>query len=108
MAELQKKSSIMSLLRQAGLSELACQFAQFIQRQDKTGDPLIILTAGLLSDAVSQGHVCLNLNRVGEQGSELDTVLPETVSDWMGRLEQSHLIGKPGDMRPSVSISLLA
>jgi len=102
MAELQKKSSIMSLLRQAGLSELACQFAQFIQRQDKTGDPLIILTAGLLSDAVSQGHVCLNLNRVGEQGSELDTVLPETVSDWMGRLEQSHLIGKPGDMRPMV------
>jgi exodeoxyribonuclease V alpha subunit len=102
MAELQKKVSIMPLLRQAGLSELACQFAQFIQRQDKTGDPLIVLTAGLLSDAVSQGHVCLNLNQVGEQGSELDTVLPETVSDWMGRLEQSHLISKPGEISPMV------
>jgi exodeoxyribonuclease V alpha subunit len=102
MAELQNKSSIMSLLRQAGLSELACQFAQFIQRQDRTADPLIVLTAGLLSDAVSQAHVCLNLNQVGEQGSELDAVLPETVDDWMSRLEQSHLVGKPGEISPMV------
>jgi len=102
MVELQKKASIMPLLRQAGLSELACQFAQFVARQDKTGDSLIVLTAGLLSDAVSQGHVCLNLNQVGEQGPELDFILPETVADWMQRLEQSHLLGKPGEISPMV------
>ncbi len=102
MVELQKKSSIMPLLRQTGLSELACQFAQFVARQDKTGDSLIVLTAGLLSDAVSQGHVCLSLNQVGEQGSELDSILPETVADWMQRLEQSHLVGKPGEISPMV------
>lgn len=102
MTELQKKTSIVPLLRQAGLSELACQFALFVERQDKTGDNLMVLTAALLSDAVSQGHVSLDLQQVGEQGSELDSVLPETVSDWIVRLKASHLIGEPAEMKPMI------
>lgn len=102
MVELQNKASSVSLLRQAGLNELACQFALFVERQDTTGDSLIVLTAGLLSDAVSRGLVSLDLHQVGAYGSELDNVLPETVSDWIVRLRQSHLFGEPGEIKPMV------
>ena len=93
MAELSKQVSLVTQLRQSGFSELACQFTQFVERQDKTGDELIVLSAALLSDAVSQGAVALNLSQVGAYGSELDAFLHETVADWIARLRQSHLVG---------------
>jgi exodeoxyribonuclease V alpha subunit len=102
MAESVNTQSILSLLRQSAFSELACQFAKFVQRQDKTGDGLIVLTAALLSEAVSQGHVCLNLAQVGEQGSGLDEVLPQSVAAWIERLRESHLVGQAGDFTPLV------
>jgi len=102
MAEYVKQHSILSLLRQEAYSELACQFAKFVQRQDKTEDGLIVLTAALLSEAVSQGHVCLNLAQVGERGSGLDEVLPQSVAGWIERLRQSHLVGQPGEFTPLV------
>ncbi|MFW5451736.1 MAG: hypothetical protein ACKE9I_09065, partial [Methylophagaceae bacterium] len=67
-------SELLFSLRQAGLSELACQFAKFIQRLDKTGDDVIAQSAALLSEAVSQGHVCLNLAQVSDHAL---TDLPE-------------------------------
>ena len=102
MAELSKQVSLVTQLRQSGFSELACQFTQFVERQDKTGDELIVLSAALLSDAVSQGAVALNLSQVGAYGSELDAFLPETVADWIARLRQSHLVGEPDEMAPMI------
>lgn len=102
MTESVKKYSILSLLRQSDFSELSCQFAKFVQRQDKTDDGLIVLTAALLSEAVSQGHVCLNLSRVGEQGTSLDDLLPSNMATWIERLRESHLVGQAGEFTPLV------
>ncbi len=102
MTKVIKEQSVLSLLRQAGYSELAYQFAKYIQRQDNNSDPLIVLTAALLSEAVSKGHVCLNLARVGELGIGLDEVLPESVALWVTKLRKSHLVGKAGDFTPLV------
>ena len=43
-----------NLLRQQGFSELACQFATYIGRQQTPENPLISLTAGLLSEAMAK------------------------------------------------------
>jgi exodeoxyribonuclease V alpha subunit len=102
MSEVITKSSVLSLLRQAGYSELAYQFASFIQRKDNRDDELIVFTAALLSEAVSQGHVCLNLAGVGEQGNALDKLLPQRVDDWIKHLRQSHLIGHVNDLAPMI------
>ncbi len=102
MTEVERKAVIVLWLRQAAFSELACQFAKFIERQDKNGDDLLVLTAALLSEAVSQGHVCLNLAQVGQLGNDLDDVLPQHVDEWVTRLRQSHLIGQPGELTPLV------
>ena len=102
MAELKSKLPTMALLRQAGLSELAYQFAQYVERQATTGDSLIVLSAALLSEAMSQGQVYLDLHRIGIQNPVLTQHLPETVSDWLERLKQSHMVGSEGEMKPMV------
>ena len=85
-------------LRQAGFSELACQFSRFIARLDSSNDDLIATTAALVSDAVSQGHVCLNLQQV--QGHEL-LDYPDTAG-WQQRLRQSSVVGQEGDYAPLI------
>lgn len=102
MTKVIKEQSILSLLRQADYSELAYQFAKYIERQDNNSDALIVLTAALLSEAVSKGHVCLNLVRVGELGMGLDEILPDSVALWVTKLRESHLVGKAGDLTPLV------
>ena len=95
-------SSVISVLRQAGISELACQFAMYIERVDKTDDQLISLTAALLSEAVSQGHVCLNLNNFAAINEDLKPLLPEQLNDWLARLKNSNVVGQAGEYRPMI------
>lgn len=92
----------MKLLRQAGMSELAYQFAKFIARLDKKDDPLIAVSAALLSEANSQGHVCLNLALAlaNEKYTILD--LPDNSADWIQRLKQSNVVGAAGEFTPLI------
>jgi exodeoxyribonuclease V alpha subunit len=95
-------SNVISVLRQAGMSELACQFAMYIERVDKTGEQLIPLTAALLSEAVSQGHVCLNLNTISAFDDALTPLLPGQLNDWVERLKNSNVVGEAGEYRPMI------
>ena len=84
-------------LRQAGFSELSCQFAQFINRLNKNDDQLVAITAGLVSEAIAQGHVCLNLEQTTIEGLDLPPI-----SEWVQRLKQSSVIGEEGDYTPLI------
>lgn len=89
-------------LRQHGFSELACQFAAFISRKETGQNALISLTAGLLTEAVAQGHVCLNLWQLPECASPLKAFLPDDPETWAAELQAAKTIGKPGDYTPMV------
>ncbi|AFJ02287.1 Exodeoxyribonuclease V alpha chain [Methylophaga frappieri] len=92
----------LSLLRQCGFSEIACQFADFIERKTQ-GEPLTTsLTAGLLTEAVSQGHVCLNLHQVPAVTKGVSDYLPEQVATWTEILKTSRVVGEPGEYRPLI------
>lgn len=95
-------SDFVSKLRSAGMSELACQFSQFIQRLDNSGDNVIAITAALVSEANSQGHVCLNLALAVNNESLLPLALPAKLSDWIRRLKQSHVVGESGVSAPLI------
>ncbi len=90
-----------NLLRQQGFSELACQFASYISRQQPTENLLLTLTAGLLSEAVSDGHVCLNL--AGEQSWPADIIehLPDSKT-WQQQLSDTVVVGQPGEFKPLI------
>ncbi|MEX1201349.1 MAG: exodeoxyribonuclease V subunit alpha [Methylophaga sp.] len=90
-----------NLLRQQGFSELACQFTGFISRQQTPENPLISLTAGLLSEAVSDGHVCLNVAAVQSWPPEIMQQLPDTAS-WQQQLIDSEVVGQPGEFTPLI------
>jgi exodeoxyribonuclease V alpha subunit len=95
-------SNVMKALRQAGFSELACQFARYIERVDTTNDELVALTAGLLTEAVLQGHVCLNLSQMNSLFHSVRHLLPDEFSQWQSRLKQSNVVGTGGEYRPLI------
>jgi len=92
----------LNLLRQQGFSELACQFARFIDRKEDGNNSLVGLTAGLLTEAMAQGHVCLNLAKLPESAYHLNDVLPTNVIDWKNQLMAAKSVGKPGDYKPLI------
>ncbi len=92
------------VLREAGYSELACQFAGYIARQQQTEDPLVTLTAGLLSEVVSDGHVCLNLHETSSIAPMIASLTPET-SQWLKQLQRSDVVGTEGEFKPLVLTS---
>jgi exodeoxyribonuclease V alpha subunit len=95
-------SNMKALLRQAGMSELACQFAAYIERVDDSDDQLIALIAGLLSEAVSQGHVCVNLNNIADINDDLKALIPAQPGECIERLKRSNVVGEAGDYRPMI------
>lgn len=97
-----KVSNVMKALRHAGFSELACQFARYIERVETTNDELVALTAGLLTEAVSQGHVCLNLSQMNSLFHNVRHLLPDDFTQWQSRLKQSNVVGTDGEYRPLI------
>ncbi|MDO8826121.1 exodeoxyribonuclease V subunit alpha [Methylophaga sp.] len=91
----------LKLLRETGFSELAYQFAAYIGRQQQTEDPLVTLTAGLLSETISEGHVCLNLNDFNSLNPLVQDALPGAFQ-WLKQLQNSEVVGKPGEFKPLV------
>lgn len=92
----------LNLLRQQGFSELACQFAAYIDRKEDGQHPLISLTAGLLTEAMAQGHVCLNLHHLPDTIQPLTELLPDSVDIWLSQLKQGKCVGQPGDYKPLI------
>jgi exodeoxyribonuclease V alpha subunit len=92
----------LNLLRQHGFSELACQFAAFIDRKEQGGQPLISLTAGLLTEAMAQGHVCLNLTHLPDTLQPMADLLPDSIEQWQSALKAGKSVGEPGDYKPLI------
>lgn len=92
----------LDLLRQHGFSELACQFAKFIERKEEGNHSVVSLTAGLLTEVMAQGHVCLNLNNLPDTIHHLESCLPVNISDWQTQLQAAKSVGKPGDYTPLI------
>ncbi len=92
----------LNLLRQHGFSELACQFAAFIDRKEQGEHPVISLTAGLLTEAMAQGHVCLNLAHLPETLQAMVDLLPGSIEDWQAALKAGKSVGEPGEYKPLI------
>jgi exodeoxyribonuclease V alpha subunit len=92
----------LNLLRQHGFSELACQFAAFIDRKEQGEQPVISLTAGLLTEAMAQGHVCLNLAHLPETLQTMADLLPGSIEDWQAALKAGKSVGEPGEYKPLI------
>ena len=82
-------------------------FAEFLAELDGGGDPLLPVSAALVSRYKADGHVCLDLRSMSEKNQTneayhaiIERLPPE--SEWRARLRQCAVVGLPGDYCPLV------
>jgi exodeoxyribonuclease V alpha subunit len=102
-----KKAVIRQLQAIGRLSAIDVHFARFISEYASDGDEDLFLAAGLLSHAVGQGDICLDLTTVAakplidRQDERLTVVCPQ-LENWFTSLKTSPAVGKPGEIRPLI------
>lgn len=88
------------------LSPLSRQFAAALLRLDPTVGSAVIHAALLASEAVAEGHVCVDLAACAGQRRWQDAQQPGVVlpplAEWAGQLRASRLVGMPGDYAPLI------
>ncbi len=102
-----KKSLIRSLHRNRIFSWIDIHFAQFIAQFCPDEDPEIFLAAALVSRAIQNGDICLDLNQNAEsilfekENGQAALVCP-TIDRWVEKLSACPAAGIPGEKRPLV------
>lgn len=91
-----------TLLLEAPFEELDRQFAGLMMRLSESTDPLLALSAALVTRATAHGHVCVDLRKAASLLPEQTGLsLPELAS-WAERLLASGVVGTPGDSMPLI------
>ncbi|MGD9237876.1 MAG: hypothetical protein PVF09_14425, partial [Desulfobacterales bacterium] len=101
------KAVIKDLQMKGLLSAIDVHFAGFIGEYATDGDSDLFLAAGLVSHAVGQGNICLDLTAVAGkslmdgQGERFAVVCPQ-LENWLTSLKASPAVGQPGEIRPLI------
>ncbi|MBW1999573.1 MAG: exodeoxyribonuclease V subunit alpha [Deltaproteobacteria bacterium] len=89
------------------LSYLDIHFARLISRLAEKNQFLVSLSAALLSSHTRQGHICLDLSAMAgkplpaQEKEEEDFLCPE-LEEWVRGLEESRVVGRPGEYNPLI------
>jgi len=88
------------------LTSLDFHFASFITRLSGVADPELFLAAALVSKFTVEGHTCLDLSSLAgkpllNENDNARFVCPELLF-WRKILEQSTVVGKPGEFMPLI------
>lgn len=88
------------------ISSLGRQFAAYVCRLNDEPDPAVAWAARLACQAVAEGRVCFRLDdfagrEIQPDDSPLPVALP-ALTDWLARLRESRLVGRPGEFAPLI------
>jgi exodeoxyribonuclease V alpha subunit len=88
------------------ISPLGRQFAAYLCQLNNETDPAVLWGARLAVQAVTEGQVCLRLadyagSSIQPGGDEPAAALP-ALAEWLARLRQSRLVGRPGEFAPLI------
>ena len=100
-------TDLTALYRSGQLTDIDVHFAGFIERLCGGGFSDVALAAALVSRAAGDGHVCIDVKQLA--GAELlrpreggPALTCPSAADWIGHLENSPVVGRPGDRRPLI------
>ena len=93
-------------MRASGTDTFSEQFSRYISALEPDCDSSVKAALELVAGAVQQGHVCVNLSDFSGQilslpGSASTVTLP-ALDEWQYRLNNSYLVGGPGDYAPLI------
>ena len=102
-----KKYCITHLIESGYLSKIDVHFGKFITALDKNDNPDIFIAAALASRATSDGDGFLDLNSITRKPILSNTIGVERfkspqLSEWLNTLNQSRVVGRPGEFRPLI------
>ncbi|MFA7684005.1 MAG: exodeoxyribonuclease V subunit alpha [Syntrophales bacterium] len=86
-------------------SSISRHFADFVMRLHGVHSPDLHLAAFLVTEAIINGHTCLNLHAVENQVFHPDGRTPVSSPDavaWGTTLKRSPVVGKPGEFKPLI------
>ena len=86
-------------------SPLARHFADFMVHLNGSDSPDLHMAARLLSEAVSQGHICLKLNAIDEYRNQFiyaKQLIPPGVTIGETALNDTAVVGRPGEFKPLI------
>lgn len=102
------RASVEHLYEQGILSALDLHLAQFLHQLLQPTHDYILLSVALLSDAVTQGSICVDLSRYAKQNfpkfsQENVTPIPcPELTDWLHTLKNCAVVGAPGEFKPLI------
>ena len=98
----------LEILRDQGqILDIDLEWCRFLSRQHPTASSQVLLAACLTSYLYRQGDVCLILDSYAGQPvfndfeGETGCVVSE-LKEWRRELEESHVVGSPGDFKPLI------
>ena len=98
------KSKIEAIVQSPPFGAIDVHFAKLMQKFSGGNDPEVLLASALVSLVRSQGHICLNLPEFIKQPrlSEIGEVRVPALKTWKRKLQDSRVVGRPGDFRPLI------
>ena len=101
------KETITHLIESGYLSEIDVHFGKFITALYKNDNPVIFIAAALASRATGDGDGFLDLNSITRKSIASDIIGIENLqsprlSDWLKALNQSRVVGAPGEVCPLI------
>jgi exodeoxyribonuclease V alpha subunit len=99
---------IINQLKKSGkFAAIDCHFADFIFRMTDYADPVLALSAALVTRNTREGDVCVDLNkfagRVDDSSDSLEADLQyPDIQTWRTSLQLSAVVGEPGDFAPLI------
>ena len=100
-------NNITHLIESNYLSEIDVHFGNFITGLDKNDNSDIFIAAALVSRATGEGDGYLDLNSISRKpifsdiNGEAGIKKPQ-ISEWLKTLNQSRVVGRPGEFRPLI------
>jgi len=106
-AESSAEEGVDLLQAQGLISGLDLHFARFMARLAKKNQSLVALSAALVSSSTKQGHICLDLSAIAGKPlvaveEQVETVSGPELEDWIEELEESGVVGRPGEHKPLI------
>lgn len=97
---------MINLLQQAAergdIRPLDLEIGLFLEKQNSTNSPELLLASTLASAAVAKGHVCLPLDQAGRLLTRKNPGIIPASDSWRNTLLAGPVVGRPGETTPLI------
>lgn len=99
----ERMAPIQTLKEEQVFTDIDLEFCRFLEEVDPEIQSEVLLAAGLTSYAYRQGNICISLDRksMEQMIKDSNVKFPEP-KDWVHKLEEAKVIGRPGEYKPLI------